>query len=73
MPRQLERLLALDHLLRSQPRPTASRLAELLERSERTIRSDLAFLRDRYHAPLECSKSKGYHYTNAEWVCRVFP
>ena len=67
MPRQLQRLLALDQLLRSQPRPTASRLAELLERSERTIRSDLAFLRDRYHAPLECSKSKGYHYTNAEW------
>ena len=67
MPRQLERLLDLDQLLRSQPRPTATRLAELLERSERTIRKDLALLRDRYHAPLEFSRSKGHHYTNAEW------
>ena len=51
MSRQLERLLRIDELLRSGKRQTATRLAEALERSERTIRKDIAFLRDRYHAP----------------------
>ncbi len=47
MSRQLERLLRIDELLRSGKRQTATSLAEALERSERTIRNDIAFLRDR--------------------------
>jgi predicted DNA-binding transcriptional regulator YafY len=62
MSRQLERLLRIDELLRSGKRQTATSLAEALERSERTIRNDIAFLRDRYHAPLEFSKSKGFYF-----------
>ncbi|MBF2001023.1 MAG: YafY family transcriptional regulator [Synechococcales cyanobacterium M58_A2018_015] len=67
MSRHLERLLQLDALLRSQHRQTAASLAQALEVSERTIRSDLAFLRDRYHAPLEFNRTQGYYYSDPEW------
>lgn len=67
MPRHLERLLQLDTLLRAKQRQTATSLAEALEVSERTIRSDLAFLRDRYHAPLERSRQRGYYYSEPTW------
>lgn len=67
MSRHLERLLQIDELLRSGQRQTASGLAIILEVSERTIRSDIDFLRDRYHAPIESTKQKGYHYTDPEW------
>lgn len=67
MSRHLERLLQIDELLRSGERQTANRLADLLEVSERTIRSDLGFLRDRYHAPLEFSKTRGFHYSDPAW------
>ncbi|KGF71817.1 hypothetical protein DO97_15115, partial [Neosynechococcus sphagnicola sy1] len=67
MSRHLERLLQLDALLRLPLRQTAENLAEALEVSERTVRNDLNFLRDRYFAPLEWSKAKGYHYTDSDW------
>jgi predicted DNA-binding transcriptional regulator YafY len=35
--------------------------------SERTIGSDIAFLQDRYFAPIEWSKIKGYHYIDLDW------
>lgn len=66
-PLRLERLLQMDSLLRSHQRQTSDRLAELLEVTERTIRSDLAFLRDRYHAPLEFNRTRGWHYTDLTW------
>lgn len=67
MSRRLERLLQIDHLLRSPARQTSISLAQALEVSERTIRSDIAFLRDRFSAPIEFSRSNGFHYTDAEW------
>jgi Predicted transcriptional regulator len=67
MSRHLERLLELDHLIRSRQRPTNPILAEALEVSDRTIRSDIAFLRDRYHAPLEYKRNLGWHYTDNNW------
>ncbi len=67
MSRQLERLLAIDELIRQGNRPTAVSLGERLEVSDRTIRSDLAFLRDRYYAPLEYSPKRGYYYTEPDW------
>lgn len=67
MSRHLERLLQIDALLRTGQRQTAESLAQVLERSERTIRSDLAFLRDRLHAPLAFSRQQGYHYTDSAW------
>jgi predicted DNA-binding transcriptional regulator YafY len=58
MSRHLGRLLQIDNLLRSTSPQTSISLTETLEVSERKIRSDLAFLRDRYHAPLEYGKKK---------------
>jgi predicted DNA-binding transcriptional regulator YafY len=65
--RHLERLLQLDALLRSGQRQTVVSLAEATEVSERTIRSDLAFLRDRFNAPLDYSPKQGHYYTDPEW------
>jgi len=67
MSRHLERLLEIDRLLRSPERQTAVGMAEVMEVSERTIRNDISFLRDRYHAPIEFSKSRGFYYTDPNW------
>lgn len=67
MSRQLERLLAIDELIRKPKRQTALSLAEVLEVSERTIRNDLDFLRDRYGAPIDNNRRQGYYYTNPDW------
>lgn len=67
MARHLERLLQIDSLLRAGQRPITASMAEALEVSERTIRSDLAFLRDRFHAPLAFNRRLGHHYTDPEW------
>ncbi|MGL5834991.1 MAG: helix-turn-helix transcriptional regulator [Waterburya sp.] len=67
MSRHLERLLKIDSLLRSGLRQTQESLAQATEVSDRTIRSDLAFLRDRYNAPLEYQIEKGWHYTHPDW------
>ncbi len=67
MPRRLKRLLDLDKLLRNPERQTAETLAAALEVSERTVRDDLAFLRDRYHAPLKFTRPQGHHYTDPDW------
>ena len=61
---RLERLLKIDSLLRSRSRQTQKSLADATDVSDRTIRSDLDFLRDRYHAPLEYQKNKGWFYTD---------
>ena len=73
MSRHLERLLEVDKLIRTTRRPTTVSLAEALEVSQRTIRSDLAFLRDRFHAPLEYSPKLGHHYTEPEWRLPSIP
>lgn len=67
MSRVLERLLQIDQLLRTAPRQTAVTIAEALEVSERTVRNDLAFLRDRFSAPLNFNRQKGIHYTDPDW------
>jgi predicted DNA-binding transcriptional regulator YafY len=65
--RQLERLLDIDNLLRTTSYQTSVSLAGVLEVTERTVLKDLAFLRDRYHAPLEYAKKKGWYYTDGNW------
>jgi predicted DNA-binding transcriptional regulator YafY len=71
--RHLERLLQIDHLLRSKQRQTAGNLAEALEVSERTVRSDLNFLRDRYDAPIENDRTRGYYYRDPTWRLDSIP
>jgi predicted DNA-binding transcriptional regulator YafY len=64
---QLERLLKIDELIRKPERQTAQALADVLEVSERTIRDDIAFMRDRFHAPVKFHRTYGYHYTEPTW------
>jgi predicted DNA-binding transcriptional regulator YafY len=73
MLRQLERVLKLNALLRLGQRQTATTLAEALEVSERTVRTDIAFLRDRFQAPIHCSKHRGYHFTDSGWRLPSIP
>ncbi|WP_099240687.1 helix-turn-helix transcriptional regulator [Synechococcus sp. BDU 130192] len=73
MSRQLERLLEIDRLIRSRERQTQVSLAQTLEVSERTIRNDVNFLRDRYDAPLEYDRNQGWYYTDSNWRLPTIP
>ncbi len=73
MSRLLERLLAIDALLRNPERQTTPTLAEALEVSDRTIRADLAFMRDRFAAPLAYTPAQGQHYTDPDWRLPSIP
>ncbi|NJK35262.1 MAG: transcriptional regulator [Oscillatoriales cyanobacterium SM2_2_1] len=73
MDRKLERLLNLDQLLRSGERHTASTLAAHLEVSERTVHYDLDLLRDRFRAPIESDREKGYYYSDPKWRLDTIP
>jgi predicted DNA-binding transcriptional regulator YafY len=74
-PIKLERLIRLDEIFRQQlsSRHTASSLGAEVEVTERTIRHDLEFLRDRYHAPIEYTKTRGWHYTDLKWNLPTIP
>lgn len=65
--RQLERFLHIDELLRQESRYTQEDLARACEVSQRQIREDLNFLRDRYDAPLVYNRKQGWHYTDPSW------
>lgn len=75
--RHLERLLLIDGFLRSGlqsgQRHTALTLAASLEVSERTVRKDIDFMRDRFSAPIVSTKAKGYYYTDADWRLPTIP
>ena len=73
MSRHLERLLELDRLIRLSERHTANTLAEALEVSERTVRNDLDFMRDRYNAPIASDRVKGYYYSDPNWRLDSIP
>lgn len=72
-PRQFERLLQLDQLLRSGQARTIGQLAEVLEVSARTVSSDLDFLRDRYEAPIVRERKRGYYYRDNAWRLPTVP
>jgi predicted DNA-binding transcriptional regulator YafY len=65
--RHMERLLEIDTFLRSTTRQTAGGMAKLLGIDERTVRNDIAFMRDRFDAPIESTKARGYYYTSPDW------
>lgn len=66
MSRRLERLLKLDFILRSCRGIGIDRLADELEVSQRTVFYDLAFLRDRYCAPIAVNNGV-YYYEDPTW------
>jgi predicted DNA-binding transcriptional regulator YafY len=71
--RQLRRLLDIDALLRSGRRQTSVSIAAVLEVTDRTIRNDLDMMRDQFDAPIEYTKAKGTHYTDANWRLPSIP
>jgi predicted DNA-binding transcriptional regulator YafY len=73
MLRQQERILKLDALLRNRDRSTAQYLADTLEVSERTVRADIEFLRDRLNAPIKYSRNLGFHYEDLSWRLSTYP
>jgi predicted DNA-binding transcriptional regulator YafY len=71
--RHLERLLQIDGFLRSGTRHTATSMGKLLDVDERTVRNDIAFMRDRFDAPIANTKARGYYYTDADWRLPSIP
>lgn len=59
MSSRLERILYIDHCIRQKQPFSARSLAEDLEVSPRSIESDLAYLRDRFGAPLHHDREAG--------------
>ncbi|MFL5586072.1 MAG: helix-turn-helix transcriptional regulator [Ktedonobacteraceae bacterium] len=74
MSTRLERLLHMDALIRNGSYPSAKAFVERFEVSERTVLNDVRFFKDRFHAPLEYSRSRGgYFYTDLTWKLPTFP
>lgn len=73
MLRQEERVIRLDQLLRNRDRTTAQHLADELEVSERTVRADIVFLRERLHAPILYAKKQGFYYEDPTWRLSTYP
>jgi predicted DNA-binding transcriptional regulator YafY len=73
MLRQEERVIRLDQLLRNRDRTTAQYLADELEVSERTVRADITFLRERLHAPILYGKKQGFYYEDSTWRLSTYP
>lgn len=65
---RLARMLQIDAAIRSGSHPTVRTFMDRFEVSERTVRADLAFMRDRCGAPLHHDRRRGgYRYTNPTW------
>lgn len=66
---RLERLLAIDAAIRRGSYPNVTNFMDRFEVSERTVRGDLAFMRQRFNAPLEYDRGHGgYYYTDPTWA-----
>jgi proteasome accessory factor B len=65
---QFERHVDIDRRVRAGEFPSVQALAGDWEVDERTIKRDIAFMRDRLMAPIEYDrKQKGYYYTEPTW------
>jgi predicted DNA-binding transcriptional regulator YafY len=73
MSTKLERLIAIDALIRAKRYPNARTIAERFEVSERTAYDDLSFLKDRMNAPVEYDSARGgWYYTEPNWGLPTF-
>lgn len=73
MSTKLERLFYIDALIHDGSYPSVKTFMERFEVSERTINSDIQFLKDRLDAPIQYSRTRrGYFYTDASWRLSTF-
>ena len=71
---QYDRLRVIHQSIAAQTFPTTAQLAEQLEVSVRTVRQYLAFLRDRFNAPIKFEpQRKGFCYTHPNWEMPLVP
>jgi predicted DNA-binding transcriptional regulator YafY len=69
MSSKLDRIIQMDALIRSGAHPSVDLFRVRFEVSERTIRNDLKFLRERLNAPLEFNRLRGgYAYIDPTWT-----
>lgn len=66
-PRQFERLLQIDEMVRTGRAKSVGAIAHELEVSDRTISSDIDLMRDRFDAPLRNNRKKGWYYEDNNW------
>lgn len=59
---RLERMIAMDAAIRANTYPSVRTFIDRFEISERTVRLDLAFMRERLNAPLDHHRSRGNSY-----------
>jgi predicted DNA-binding transcriptional regulator YafY len=62
---QLERIYRIEQLLLNSPTVSFDRMLEVLEVSRATLKRDLAYLRDRLHAPIEYDRYAGGYQLKA--------
>ena len=63
-----ERMLDIDRRIREGEYPSIDNLAVFWELSDRTIKRDISYMRDRLQAPIEYdARKKGYYYTEPSW------
>ena len=69
----LARIMAIDQAVRAGRWPNARTLAEQLEVQPRTIRRDIAYMRDQLRAPLEFDAARhGFYYTEPAYRLPYF-
>lgn len=71
---QFRRLFGLHQLLANQKYPNTKELAERFEISKRTVRRDIALMRDGFNAPIKYNvKHGGFGYTHPHWEMPLVP
>lgn len=66
--RTIVRLKLIHRAIASGKYPNTKTLAAMIERDQRTVKRDVAYLRDSLNAPLKhCRRRKGYYYTLPGW------
>lgn len=71
---QFRRLFQIHQLLANKKYPNAVQLAEKFEIHKRTVRRDIARMRDDFNAPIKFDyKKKGFCYTHPNWEMPLVP
>ena len=74
MSTKLERILRMDGIIRSGSYPSVKTFMGIFGVSQRTVHGDVEFLKDRFYAPLDYSRSHGgYFYTDKHWKLPTLP
>lgn len=71
---QFRRLLEIHQLIANQKYPNTKELADKFEIHKRTVKRDIALLRDTLNAPVKFDyKKKGFGYTHPNWEMPLVP